>query len=261
MAEVCRNLSCVGAEPLALTDCLNFGNPERPDVYYQLEWCIRGMAMACRYLGVPVVSGNVSLYNESKGQAIYPTPVLGGLGLLEDASRHCQSSFPGDGLSVALLGRGDLRPRKMDLAGSEYLQVVQGLVAGRPVLDLALESRVQDLCRRLIGDGVAASAHDCAEGGLAVALAESCIQGGVGFTGISASIGRWDMTMFGEGQSRIVISLAPQQWPKLEELAARAQVPILNLGTTGGSHFRWGPRLNLLVAEIAQAWRNGLNPA
>ncbi len=271
VAEVCRNLSCVGAEPLALTDCLNFGNPERPDVYYQLEWCIRGMAMACRYLGVPVVSGNVSLYNESKGQAIYPTPVLGGLGLLEDASRHCQSGFPSDGLSVALLGRSDLRPRKMDLAGSEYLQVVQGLVAGRPVLDLALESSVQDLCRRLIGDGVAASAHDCAEGGLGVALAESCIQGGVGFTGSPPSTGsptptgspassvRWDMTMFGEGQSRIVISLTPEQWPQLEELAARAQVPILNLGTTGGSNFKWGPRLNLSVTEIAQAWRNGLN--
>ena len=217
--------------------------------------------MACRYLGVPVVSGNVSLYNESRGQAIYPTPVLGGLGVLEDASRHCQSAFPGDGLSVALLGRGDLRPRKMDLAGSEYLQVVQGLVAGRPALDLALESRVQDLCRRLIGAGVAASAHDCAEGGLAVALAESCIQGGVGFTGSPASSVRWDMTMFGEGQSRIVISLAPQQWPQLEELASRAQVPILNLGTTGGSNFQWGSRLNLPVAEIAQAWRNGLNPA
>ena len=101
VAEVCRNLSCSGAEPLALTDCLNFGDPERPDVYYQLEWCIRGMARACRVLGVPVISGNVSLYNESRGQAIFPTPVVGGLGLLEDVHYRSTSAFPGEGLTVA----------------------------------------------------------------------------------------------------------------------------------------------------------------
>ena len=122
VAEVCRNLSCAGAEPLALTDCLNFGNPERPDIYYQLEWCVRGMAHACRALGVPVVSGNVSLYNESQGQAIYPTPIVGGLGLLEDVNLHTRSAFPDEGLEVFLLGQESLRPRASDLAGSEYLQ-------------------------------------------------------------------------------------------------------------------------------------------
>lgn len=259
VAEVCRNLSCVGAEPLALTDCLNFGNPERPGVYFQLEWCIRGMAKACRYLRVPVVSGNVSLYNESRGQAIYPTPVVGGLGLLEEVSLHCQSGFPADGLAVALLGRSDLRPRKTDLAGSEYLQVIHGLVAGRPVLDLSLERRVQDLCRQTIREGVAASAHDCSEGGLAVALAESCIQGDVGFRGSMALPSRWDMTMFGEGQSRIVISLSPEQWPRLEEMAGRSGVPILRLGTTGGSHFQWGTQFDLAVGDLADSWRGGLN--
>ena len=259
VAEVCRNLSCAGAEPVALTDCLNFGNPERPDVYFQLEWCIRGMARACRHLGLPVVSGNVSLYNESKGQAIYPTPVVGGLGLLEDASQHCQSGFPNGGLVVALLGRDALRPRKTDLAGSEYLQVIQGLVAGRPVLDLSLERRVQELCRQLISAGVAASAHDCSEGGLAVALAESCIQNNVGFTGSTALPRRWDMTMFGEGQSRIVISLSPDHWPKLERLAGRSGVPTLRLGTTGGNHFVWGSQFDLAVGDLADAWRSGLN--
>lgn len=258
VAEVCRNLSCAGAEPLALTDCLNFGNPERPDIYFQLEWCIRGMARACRYLGVPVVSGNVSLYNESRGQAIYPTPVVGGLGLLEDASRHCQSGFPAEGLAVALLGRSDLRPRKSDLAGSEYLQVIQGMVAGRPVLDLSLERQVQELCRQAIREDVLASAHDCSDGGLAVALAESCIQGDVGFTGGVALPGRWDMTMFGEGQSRIVVSLSPQQWPQLEEMARPLDVPILRLGTTGGSDFRWGSQFDLPVGDLADSWRNSL---
>ena len=210
VAEVCRNLSCAGAEPVALTDCLNFGNPERPEVYYQLEWCIRGMARACRALGVPVVSGNVSLYNETRDQAVYPTPVVGGLGLLEDAALHTRSSFPEEGLAVALLGRADLRARASDLAGSEYLQAVHGLVAGRPAVDLGLERRVQTLCRRLIAEGIALSAHDCSDGGLAVALAESCVQGGVGFVAGAVLPPRWDAALFGEGQSRIVVSLHPR---------------------------------------------------
>ena len=258
VAEVCRNLSCSGAEPLALTDCLNFGNPERPEVYYQLEWCIRGMARACRALGVPVVSGNVSLYNESRGQAIYPTPVVGGLGLLEDASRHAQSSFPEEGLVVALLGQDAFRPRTPDLAGSEYLQVIQGLVAGRPAIDLSLERRVQELCRWAIREGVAASAHDCSDGGLAVALAECCILGGVGFRGDARVPRRWDAAMFGERQSRIVVSLEPEEWPRLEGMAARSEVPVCRLGTTGGGRFQWGPELDLPLEEAADAWRHGL---
>ena len=148
MAEVCRNLTCAGATPLALTDCLNFGNPENPEVYYQLEWCIRGMARACRALGVPVVSGNVSLYNESRGQAVFPTPVVGGLGLLEDVKSHCRSGFPRDGLVVAALGLGSLRGRASDLAGSEYLVRWRQTLAGRPYVNLALEKRVHELCRR-----------------------------------------------------------------------------------------------------------------
>ena len=205
MAEVTRNLSCVGAEPLALTDCLNFGNPERPEIYHQLEQCIRGMARACRALGVPVVSGNVSLYNESQGAAIYPTPIVGGLGLLGDVNRHCGAGFPAEGLAVVLLGAGQLSARASDLAASEYLHTVHGMVRGRPRLDLALERRVQTLCRQLIADGTLRSAHDCSDGGLAVALAECCILGdgriggggSVGFVasdnfaaGISQAMGR-----------------------------------------------------------------------
>ena len=150
VAEVTRNLSCVGAEPLALTDCLNFGNPERPEIYYQLEQCIRGMTRACRALGVPVVSGNASLYNESQGTAIYPTPIVGGLGLLEDVRQHCAAGFREEGLAVILLGANRLTARAADLAGSEYLNTVHGLVRGRPRIDLGLEARVQSLCRNLI---------------------------------------------------------------------------------------------------------------
>ena len=261
VAEVCRNLSCTGAEPLALTDCLNFGDPERPDVYYQLEWCIRGMARACRILGVPVISGNVSLYNESRGQAIFPTPVVGGLGLLEDMHRYVKSAFPAEGLAVALLGDNRSRTRASDLAGSEYMAVVHGTTRGRPAIDLALEKRVQQLCRRAIAEGLIVSAHDCSDGGLAVALAESCIQGGVGFHGLDKLPRRWDATLFGERQSRIIVSLKEEAQPDLERLAADYRVPVSILGTTEGDQFRLGHHIDLPLSEIAQAWRHGLEQA
>ncbi len=261
VAEVCRNLSCSGAEPLALTDCLNFGNPEKPEVYYQLEWCIRGMARACRVLGVPVVSGNVSLYNESRGQAVYPTPVVGGLGLLEDVNCTTQSAFPGEGLVVALLGRDRLRLRVSDLAGSEYLQAIHGKVAGRPMVDLNLESRVQSLCRQAIKEGVLSSAHDCSDGGLAVALAECCIPHGTGFLSEIPMPKRWDVTMFGEGQSLIVVAVPPDQWPRLQELAVDAEVPLLRLGTTGGDRLQWSAALDLPLRDVDDAWRYGLERA
>ena len=132
VAEVCRNLSCTGARPLALTDCLNFGNPLRPDIYYQLEECIRGMAMASETFDAPVVSGNVSLFNETQGQAVHPTPVVGALGLLDEATKTVGAGFPAPGMTVALLGPADSSPD--DLAGSEYLQVMHGLTAGQPAL-------------------------------------------------------------------------------------------------------------------------------
>ena len=264
VAEVCRNLSCSGAEPIALTDCLNFGNPERPEIYYQLEQCIRGMARACRILNVPVVSGNVSLYNEAQGQAILPTPVVGGLGLLDSVDRHAAAGFPGEGLTVALLGSEPGRYRVADLAGSEYLQLVLGLVRGRPNIDLRHEKAVQELCRRVIAEGIAASAHDCSDGGLAVALAESSILGGVGFQG-NESVARlsrsWDAALFGERQSRVVVSLAPAQWPELQRLAREAGVAVAQLGVTGGGGFQIAQHIDLSLDAIADAWDNGLDRA
>ena len=264
VAEACRNLSCTGAEPLALTDCLNFGNPERPEIYYQLEWCVRGMARACRTLGVPVVSGNVSLYNESQGQAIYPTPIVGGLGLLEDVSLRTGSAFTDEGLAVFLLGQSNLRPRSSDLAGSELLAEVHGLARGRPAISLALEQQVQALCRRAIRQGIIASAHDCAEGGLAVALAESCIPNNVGFRSgpaLSRLPNRWDCSYFGERQSRIVVSAHPEHAQQLRELALEAKVPLLELGVTGGPTFHLGSHADLPLSEIAEAWEGGLQGA
>ena len=264
VAEACRNLSCAGAEPVGITDCLNFGNPERPEIYHQLEQCIRGMARACRLLGVPVVSGNVSLYNESQGQPIYPTPVVGGLGLLEDVNTHTRASFPQEGMRVALLGSDDWKYRPADLAGSEYLQVVHNLVRGRPIINLALEARVQQLCRRAIREGVLASAHDCSDGGLAVALAECSILGDVGFNGCEAFgnlPGRWEIPFFGERQSRIVVSLPAEKLAHLQRMAVESRVPMMELGVTGGFRFQLGRHLDAPLSDIADAWNNGLERA
>ncbi len=264
VAEVCRNLSSTGAEPLALTDCLNFGNPERPDIYYQLEWCVRGMAHACRSLGVPVVSGNVSLYNESQGQAVYPTPVVGGLGLLEDVNARATAAFPEEGLTVYLLGQSSFRPRASDLAGSEFLRLAHQRVAGRPEISLTLEQRVQALCRQAIGQGTVLSAHDCSEGGLAVALAECSIPTGVGFLGgtvLRRLPRRWDCILFGERQSRIVVSLRWEDAPKLRRLADELNVPIMEVGHTGGVRFRLGTYADLPLTEVADAWQGGLDRA
>ena len=273
VAEVARNLTCVGAQPLALTDCLNFGNPERPEIYYQLEQCIAGMADACRQLGVPVVSGNVSLYNESQGTAIFPTPIVGGLGLLDDVQRHCGAGFPRSGLSVILLGAAGLSANAADLSGSEYLHAIHRMIQGRPEIDLALEQRVQDLCRRLIADGVALSAHDCSDGGFAVALAESCILGdtsvggssSVGFTAsaeFAANIpARWDAALFGEASSRILVAVEPENVSSVLNAAQVVKLPACQAGETGGVRLRIGSLVDIGIDEGADAWYGGLNQA
>ena len=259
VSEACRNVSCTGAEPIALTNCLNFGNPEHREIYYQLEWCIRGMAQACRALGVPVVSGNVSLYNETHGQAVYPTPVVGALGLLEDVRLHVTSDFKQPDEVVILLGAADVRGRPRDLSGSEYLELIHDVVAGRPTIDLRLEARVQLLCRRAIVEELVSSAHDCSDGGLAVALAESCIAGGVGFRGTFDVRGRWDAALFGEAQSRVVVSLRRESLPMLEKLAVEFEVPLAFLGTTT-SECRYVVKdlIDLPLEDLDHAWRSAL---
>ncbi len=255
VAEACRNVSCTGATPIALTDCLNFGSPDNPDVYYQLEWAVRGMAAACRILDTPVVSGNVSLYNDTRGQPIYPTPIVGALGLLEDISKRCSSAFIESGDTVALLGVSNIRGKASHLAGSEYLESVHGLVAGRPNINLELERSVQKLCRDAIGSGLIRSAHDCSDGGLAVALAECCIQGGLGFTGTAKVLGRWDAALFGEAQSRIVVSLKPEDLPALEQLASESNVPMTVLGrTSSDSGFTIPGLIDSHVDRLREAW-------
>ena len=261
VAEACRNLVCTGARPLALTDCLNFGDPERPEVAYQLQQCVHGMVRACHALDVPVVSGNVSLYNETRGEPVYPTPVVGALGLVDDVARHCGSAFRQEGDVVLLLGESAVRGEAASLAGSEYLETVHNLVAGQPSLDLAVEVVVQRSCLRLIQDGLLHSAHDCSEGGLAVALAECAIQGQQGFQGSFTHEGRWDAALFGETPSRIVVSLAASDMARVESLCREENVPYALLGTVGGHRFVLTSVLDLPLDALDDAWRHGLERA
>jgi phosphoribosylformylglycinamidine synthase len=185
VAEAARNLSCVGAEPLAVTDCLNFGNPEDPHVFYQMESAVNGIADACNALGIPVVSGNVSLYNDTNGVAVLPTPVIGMLGLLEDASLHVGMALR-EGLVIGLLGARSSAEEHFGvgaplLGASQYVETCLGRTVGAPPrVDLDVEKRVQETCRAGIQAGLVSAAHDCSDGGLGAALAEMCIAGGVG---------------------------------------------------------------------------------
>ncbi|MEG4799726.1 phosphoribosylformylglycinamidine synthase subunit PurL [Microcoleus sp. ARI1-B5] len=225
VAEAARNLSCVGAEPLAVTDNLNFGSPEKPVGYWQLASACRGIADACRELGTPVTGGNVSLYNETvdaegNPQPIYPTPVIGMVGLIPDLTKICGQAWQKEGDLIYLLGIGassqnsDVQTSPT-LGGSEYLAAVHGTIAGKPpAIDFELERQVQKACRDGIRSGWVRSAHDCAEGGIAIALAESCISAKMGaeihLSFNSEKVGRWDEILFGEMGNCIVVSVAPK---------------------------------------------------
>ena len=262
VAEAARNLVCSGAEPLALTDCLNYGNPEKPEVFYTLRESVLGMAEACEALGTPVISGNVSLYNENKGSAIYPTPVIGMVGLLDEVDHAMGLAFRQAGDRVVLLGQSF-----DDLGGSEYLKLITGKALGEPPrIDLGLEAAVQRCCLGAIRACLVRSAHDCSDGGLAVALAESCIAGGLGLECEAGALERLlqrdgcrvDAILFGESQSRIVLSLDESHLHALERLAGEAGVPLAVLGTVGGERFRLGGWIDMPVSEMRDAWSDAL---
>ena len=261
VAEACRNVSTVGATPIALTDCLNFGNPEKPEVYYQLEECVKGMSAASTAFAAPVISGNVSLYNESRGRDIYPTPIIGALGLLDDVTAHATMAFKNEGDVVVLLGSNEVRGDAASLAGSEYLELVHDKVVGRPTIDIDLEAAVQRVCRRAVAENIVNSAHDCSDGGLAVAIAESCIAGNIGFTASFAISGRWDAALFGETESRIVVSLPEDRLTQLQRLCSEEGVPSVALGRAGGSRLVVGSSLDLDLDDVENEWSGGLERA
>ena len=255
VAEAARNLACVGAAPLGLTDCLNFGNPEKEEVMWQFSQAILGMREACVALDIPVVSGNVSFYNETEGVSIHPTPTVAMVGLLEDVERVATPWFKEEGDLVVLLGT-----ERGELGGSEYLKVVHDRVAGRPpAVDLALERGVQRTCRAAVEAGLLSSAHDVSEGGLAVALAEACF--GDPCVGAVVELEpdrRPDALLFGESQSRIVVSLKEQDYARLQELASRENISCEVIGRVGGTLLVIGGMVRARVERLKNLWSTAL---
>jgi phosphoribosylformylglycinamidine synthase subunit PurL len=252
IAEAYRNLCAVGARPLAVTNCLNFANPQRPEIMAQLKLCLEGMADACRALDFPIVSGNVSLYNESKatggGSAILPTPAIGGVGLVEDWRRAIGIALKDEGNDLWLIGE----PGRL-LGQSLWLREIAGREAGPPPrVDLAAERRNGDMVRDLIGRGLVSAVHDVSDGGLLVALVEMALAGGIGATLDSTSWGKVDPTafLFGEDQARYVIATSNSD-PVVRACAA-AQIPHIFLGSAGGAVLT-GPGFHANTSDLRRA--------
>ena len=261
VAEAARNIACVGAKPLAITDCLNFGNPERPQVMWEFSRAVDGISEACLALDTPVVSGNVSFYNETNGEGIHPTPTIGMVGLLEDVAHRMEPWFRDEGDVILLLG-----DNRGHLGGSEYLWVVHGLEAGAPPpLDLGREKALIGLLQELAAGDLLKSAHDCSEGGFMVAVAECCIapRSSRGVTldlkgdGLDA-----DALLFGEDASRVIVTCSPGNVTAVCDAAVHAGIRATVLGKVGGDtldlNLDGKPCVNLAVSEIRTVWENGL---
>ncbi len=256
VAEAARNVVCSGAEPVAITDCLNFGNPEKPEVMWQFKEAVEGISEACRVLDTPVTGGNVSLYNETKGEAIYPTPTIGMVGVLENIEHHTTQFFKQEGDLIFLVGE-----THEELGGSEYLAVVQGKKEGPvPRLDLPFEKKIQDFVLQAIRKGWVKSAHDLSEGGLAIALAESCISGPspMGASLELSSTLRADALLFGESQSRVLLSIPASQRQALENLAKELSCPLTQIGVVKGASLKIGEWVDVKVEELKKVWEKGL---
>ena len=261
VAEACRNVSVTGGLPVAITDCLNFGSPETEDGQYQLVQAVAGIKSACEAFGIPVISGNVSLYNEAQGGAIYPTPVIGAMGILEDVTKNATAGFVGEGDAVYLLGVTALTGDASTLAGSEYQDIFMERVDGQPVLDLDLEVRVQQACRDGIEAGIVRSAHDVSDGGLAVALTEAAAIGEMGVRVDAPANGRRDAVLFGEAQSRIIVTVSPAHAQQFESVASKAGAPVVRLGATGGDRIVIGDLVDVSLSDASDSWQNGFESA
>ncbi len=264
VAEAARNIVCAGGRPLAITDGLNFGNPMKPENYWQFQKCIEGLSEACKTLNTPVISGNASFYNENPKGAVDPSPMIGMVGLIEDADKYITQDFKNENDLIALLG-----PKASDLSGSEYLYLVHKQKKGDPKIDINMERNVQETCLETIKAGIINSAHDCSEGGLAVTLAESCITNADKMLGAAIKLdelkttnARTDEVLFGEAPSRIVVSLNKENLSTLEEIAKKHSVSCCVLGAVSGQKLTVGCNeetiMDLPLATLSEAWRNAI---
>lgn len=259
VSEAARNIVCSGAEPLAITDNLNFGSPEKPDIFWQMEKSVDGMAEACRVLDTPVIGGNVSLYNENTRGAIYPTPVVGMVGLVHDTDHITTQGFKNEGDIIFVLG-----DTFAELGGSEFQKVLHNVTEGRPpALDLEIEKKLLGSVLSAIQSGLVQSAHDLSEGGLSVALAESCISGKLGATVALDGEGlRHDLLLFSESQSRILLSATPAQADALESHIQSQGVPVRRIGQVQGTELQIQVDGKQVLAEqvsnLRQVWEDAI---
>jgi phosphoribosylformylglycinamidine synthase subunit PurL len=262
VAEAARNVACTGARPIAVTNCLNFASPERPEVMGTFAAAVDGLAAACRALDLPVTGGNVSFYNESSGRPIHPTPIVGVLGLLEDATTAVPAGFPRPGLDVWLLGQ-----TRVDLGGSAWQRLAGGRLEGRPpTLDLAAEARLHRLLADLAARRLVAGAHDCSDGGLAVALVEATLAAGVGATVTLPDVDGTPApaplaALVSETPSRVLLATPPEAAEELETLAAATGVPVTRLGATGGDRLVVPGLLDLPLARLRATYEGALPTA
>jgi phosphoribosylformylglycinamidine synthase len=254
VAEAVRNLACVGAEPVGLTDCLNFGNPENPEISWQFREAVRGITRACRAFEVPVISGNVSFYNETEGQSIHPTPTIGMVGVIPDLRQLPLSCFTTAGDRVILLGED-----QRELGGSAYLRLLHGVEQGRPpVVDLEAEARLADLLRLLVFEQQLHTAHDVSDGGLLVALAEACFGRSLG---AELELPLEPLQLFSETQARAVVAVPQKQVRPVLQAAEEAGVPARDVGKVGGSKLAIklrGGKMAASVEQLRQVWSAAL---
>jgi phosphoribosylformylglycinamidine synthase len=255
--EAARNVACAGARPLALVNCLNFGNPEHPEVMWQFAEVVDGMSDACRGLGIPVIGGNVSFYNESEGRDIDPTPVVGVLGVIDEFDAPPPPAQLVPGAHLLLLGE-----TRAELGGSEWAAVVHGLDGGSPpAADIAAAAALHELVRALVGERVVAGVHDCADGGLAVTLAEMAIAGDTGFEVVLPDTVPVVAACFAESSGRVVVAVTPDRAATVVDRARAAGVPVAELGTAGGDRLIAAEAFDVDLSDAAHAWRSAIPAA
>ncbi len=252
VAECWRNLSATGAEPLACSDNLNFGNPEKPKIMGQLVGAIKGIGAACKALDFPIVSGNVSLYNETNGVGILPTPTMAGVGLLPDHTQMARIGFNAEDDAILLIGA----PKEWGthLSQSEYLSQIHSDHEGPPPpVDLASERKNGDFVRALIRAGTTSNVHDCSDGGLAIALAEMAMASGIGATISQPDSQDLTASFFGENQGRYILTIAPENLSKIVEQANCLDIAIQQIGTTGSDALKLGDARAISIADLTNA--------